>query len=241
MFPRKVEARKEKIMDYLESLELPKEKVSDSWLMLQCFIHKSYSADYPYEVPDNERLEFLGDAILGFVVAKYLYLDFSEEEESKLTLYKIALVREENLAKAAKEIKLGDMLFLGHWEEKTWWRWKSSILADAMESLIWYIYMDFGIQEVENFIKKYIYSKVNSMEDISVKSYKSSLQEYTQKNYKSIPVYEDIEYEVDGKNNVVTYKCNVYLDSCLLGTGYWPNKKTAQEEAAKDAYQKSME
>jgi ribonuclease-3 len=106
------------------------------------FIHKSYAADFKQEVVHNERLEFLGDAILGSVIAKQLYIDYPNAAESQLTLYKIALVREEHLAKIAKHIGLDQQLLLGNGEEKMGGRQKDVILADGLEALIGFLVLD---------------------------------------------------------------------------------------------------
>jgi ribonuclease-3 len=109
---------------------------------LQTFIHKSFAADYKDIIYHNERLEFVGDGILGAVINKLLFLDHPEMPESELTLYKIALVREEILAEVARDIKLDEMLFISKGEEKTQGRKKDSILSDGVEALIGFLYIE---------------------------------------------------------------------------------------------------
>jgi ribonuclease-3 len=105
-------------------------------LMMLTFVHKSYAADYKDTYTHNERLEFVGDGILGAVINKLLFVNHQEMPESQLTLYKIALVREEILAEIAKDIKLNEVVFISKGEEKTQGRQKDSILSDALEALI---------------------------------------------------------------------------------------------------------
>jgi ribonuclease III len=104
--------------------------------LLLAFVHKSYAADYKDIITHNERLEFVGDGILGAVINKLLFLNHPEMAESDLTLYKIALVREEILAEIAKDIQLNEIVFISKGEEKMQGRQKDSILSDALEALI---------------------------------------------------------------------------------------------------------
>jgi ribonuclease-3 len=153
-----------------------------------------------------------------------------------LTLYKIVLIKEETLANIARQIWLWDKIFLWHWEEKTGGRDKDTILADSLESLIGYIYLDLWLDETRKFVKKYVYSKLNELISKQIKSYKSLLQEKVQKLYKIVPEYKNYEWEKDEKWNIITYKSEVYILGEKKWEGYWPNKKKAQEEAAKMAY-----
>lgn len=236
MLTDEVLAKKQDIKNYLENIWVDVSQIKNENLMLEAFVHKSYAADYTKPISHNERLEFLWDGILWAIVSKLLFLDFPQMEESKLTLYKIALVRLETLTEVSIDLYLNSMLFLWKWEERSGGRTKSVILWDAVEALIGYIYIDLWVQEVENFIKKYIYSKMDRIKDLNVRSYKSLLQEYIQKNYKELPIYKDFEYEKDDKWNVMMYKSEVYLMGEKKWEGFGSNKKKSQEEAAKNAY-----
>ncbi len=238
MFPKVAEDKISEYKNYLWSLWLNTDNINDERLMMISFFHKSFSADMPYELENNERLEFLWDAVLGCVISKLLYLSYESKPESELTLYKIALVREENLAEVALDIWLDDMVFLWHWEEKTWWRTKNSILSDCLEALLWYIYLDLWLDSLESFIQKYIFIKLDKIKELNVKSYKTLLQEYSQKNYKNVPYYENINSKIDDKWNVIEYKCNVYVDKSLMWVWFWKTKKTAQENSAQSACEK---
>jgi len=175
------------------------------------FIHKSYAADFKNVITHNERLEFVGDGILGAIIDKLLFLNHPEMSESDMTLYKIALVREEILAEIARDIKLNEIVFISKGEEKMKGREKESILSDALEAVIGYIYLDLGHNIVERFIEKYIYSKLEHIEKKSVKSYKTMVQEIIQKEYKIVPEYKDIEANKDDKGNVTQYRSEIYV------------------------------
>jgi ribonuclease-3 len=156
--------------------------------------------------------------------------------ESDLTLYKIALVREEILAEIAKDIKLNEIVFISKGEEKMEGRQKASILSDALEALMGYLYIDLGTPVVEKFIEKYIYSKLEEIEKNPVKSYKTMIQEIIQKEHKIVPEYRDSEYKNDEKGNTLVYKSEIYVLEKKLSEGYGSNKKKAQEEAAKNYF-----
>jgi len=200
------------------------------------FIHKSFSADYKNIYAHNERLEFLGDGILGAIINKLLFLKHPEMPESDLTLYKIALVREENLAQVARDIGLDQMIFLSKGEEKNDGRKKDVIISDCLESLLGYMYIDLGIEETEKFIEKYVYIKIEDIQKEPVKSYKTMIQELVQKEYKVLPEYRDVEHQVDDKHNVIEYRSDIYVLDEKKSEGFGPNKKKAQEEAAKNFY-----
>ncbi len=235
MFPSVLAKEKECIV-YLKSLGIPVSKIKNKDLLLLAFIHKSFAADYKDTFTHNERLEFVWDGILGAIINKLLFVQHQDMEESELTLYKIALVREEILAEVAKDIKLNEMVFISKGEEKMQWRNKSSILSDSLEALIWYIYIDLGVDVVEKFIKKHIYSKMTQIAKSQIKSHKSMIQELVQKEHKIVPEYRDSEYKQDGKGNTTQYKSEIYVLWKKIGEGFGSNKKKAQEDAAKNYY-----
>jgi len=225
--------KKQDIMDYLETLGIPTQQIKNEELMLLAFVHKSYAADYKDTFTHNERLEFLGDGILGATINKLLFLNHPEMPESELTLYKIALVREEILAEVANDINLNAFVFISKGEEKTQGRQKNSILSDTLEALLGYFWVDLGIDVTEQFIQRHIYAKLPKIEKSPVKSYKTSLQEMVQKEHKVIPEYRDSEHIVDEKGNVTEYKSEIYVVGNKISEWFGSNKKKAQEEAAK--------
>lgn len=236
--PPHIEEKQHNLLAFIYELWIPQDTNPNITLLCTSFVHKSYAADYNGKYDFNERLEFLGDAILSAVVAKILYNQFPEREESDLTLYKIALVRAENLAEVALDIGLDKMIFLGNGEEKNNGREKITILCDCLEALLGYLYLDFGVDVVENFVEKYIVDKLSTHTEISVKSYKSHLQEHIQKLHKITPHYIESEIGKDEKTGDILYESQVYMWEERLGYGTGTNKKKAQEQAAKNAYEK---
>jgi len=228
--------KKKDILKYIQSLGIPTDKINNEELLLLAFVHKSYAADYKDVITHNERLEFVGDGVLGAVINKLLFVNHPEMAESDLTLYKIALVREEILAEIAKDIKLNEMVFISKWEEKSQGRQKDSILSDSLEALIGYLYIDLGIAVTEQFIHQHIYTKLEQIEKNPVKSYKTMIQEIVQKEHKVVPEYKDIEHIVDEKGNVTEYKSEIYIVGKKTSEWFGSNKKKAQEEAAKNCY-----
>lgn len=237
MIPSEVLEKKQDIKNYIQNLWINVDFIHDENVLLQAFIHKSFAADFKILGDHNERLEFLGDGILGAVINKFLFVNHPEMSESDLTLYKIALVREEILAEVARDIGLDKVVFVSKWEEKMQGRKKDAILSDCLEALIGYIYVDMNVWEVEKFVKTHIYSKIDSIEKKPVKSYKTLIQELSQKQYKVIPDYVNIENKVDEKNNVLEYKSEIYILWEKKSEWFGPNKKKAEEDAAEKLYE----
>lgn len=135
MLTKEVLDQKQKIKDFLKTLNISVEKIQNEDLMIQTFVHKSFAADYKQMLDHNERLEFLWDGILSAITNKLLYINYPNYSESDLTLYKIALVREETLAEVAKEIGLDKYIFVSKWEEKMEWRKKTQFWL-----IVWNLY-----------------------------------------------------------------------------------------------------
>lgn len=229
--------KKKDIISYMENLDIPTKKIKDEQLLLLAFVHKSYAADFKDVFTHNERLEFVGDGILWAIINKLLFINHPEMPESELTLYKIALVREEILAEIAKDIKLNEMVFISKGEEKMQGRQKDSILSDSLEALIGYLYIDLGVDTTEQFIEKYVYTKLANIEKKPVKSYKTMIQEIVQKEHKIVPEYQDIEAKKDDKGNITEYRSEIYVVGKKVSEWIGSNKKKAQEEAAKNYYE----
>ena len=236
MLPPQTLANREKLLNYAKSLDIPVEKIKNENTFLQAFVHKSFAADFKEIWDHNERLEFLWDGVLWAVICKLLFLDHPEMQESSMTLYKIALVKEETLATVARNIKLDEQILISKWEEKTQWRKKDAILCDSLESLIWYIFVDMWYQEAENFVKKYVYSMYSEIKKNPVKSYKTMVQEYVQHHTKQTPVYIDFEEVKDSRWNITKYRSDLTVWWKKLAEWFGTNKKKAQEDAAKNYY-----
>jgi len=229
----------EKLINYVKSLWIPLWVDFDVELLKRAFTHKSFSNDVHKKVESNERLEFLWDSILWFIVADNLYHEKDIMQEDIMSLYKISLVNEKILAQVAREINAWDYIFLWLWELNSDWKNKDSVLSDFIEAFIAYLYLDLWEQVAKEFIDTRIYSKFSKIRDNgSVKSPKSILQEYVQKRYKIIPVYKDFEEEIDEKWNTLLYRTEVYMDDKFLAEWTWVNKKTSQANAASNAIKK---
>lgn len=237
LVPEEVRKKEPQLREYVKTLWIDETQIKNSDLFLVAFMHKSYAADFKVITSHNERLEFLWDSILGASVAKLLFVNHPEMEESGMTLYKIALVREETLAAAAKKIHLNDYLFISKWEEHNNWREKETILWDAFEALLWYLYIDFGPEVVFTFIEKYLYPFMETISTHPVKSYKTLVQEIVQKDTKRIPEYRETEKECDEKWNVLVYLSELYISDQKVAEWTGVNKKKAQEAAAENYYQ----
>lgn len=238
-FPQEVYQATEAINDFLIQLGVDTQKVKNSDLMLCAFVHKSYASDFKpaHEYDHNERLEFVWDAVLSSVIASQLFVDFPQMQESDMTLYKIALVREDTLSRVSKKIGLHQQIFISKGEENNGGREKASITSDALEALIGYISLDLWYRFAQEFVLKTVYPEIEKISKVQVKSYKTLVQEYVQKKYKQLPVYIDDEYEKDDKNNVVLFVSEIEVNGKIVSKGYGGNKKKAQEASAKNYYE----
>lgn len=203
--------------------------------ILTAFVHKSYASDFVPPLAHNERYEFLGDGILWWAVAFLLFQGYPQRSEAQMTLYKIALVREEMLAQVAREIGLGDYIFISHGEEKQQGRDKDVILADTLEAVIWVWYEIHGFESIKSFITTYILIHLEELVLTDCKSYKSLLQERAQKNSYLIPEYL-VEQYIDPYTKDIVFTAKVMITDSIFGSWTGKNKKKAHEEAAKDAY-----
>lgn len=237
LIPEEVHQKEWELRAYVRWLGIDDTQIKNVDIFLKAFIHKSYAADFKVITAHNERLEFLWDSILWACVAKLLFVNHPEMAESTMTLYKIALVREETLAEVAKQIHLNDMIFISKWEEHNSGREKETILWDSFEAFLWYLYIDFGADEVLKFVEKYLYPMMKSISTHPVKSYKTLVQELAQRNTKQIPEYIESDAEVDEKWNVLVYLSELFINGEKVAEWTGSNKKKAQENAAQNYYQ----
>lgn len=207
-------------------------------LLLQALTHKTFAADYNDRecIEHNERLEFLWDSILWAHVASFLYKTYPQHPESQLTLLKIYLVKEATLAIIARRIWLWEQIFLGNWEEKSGGRDKDSILSDALEAFIAYLFLQWGESIAEVFIHAHVIPMIEE-QPLPTKSFKSKLQEYVQKHYQQLPEYTIVEKDVEESGNVLLYEAAVSVQwkHCWRWVG--ASKKKAQESAAQQAFE----
>ncbi len=165
-----------------------------------------------------------------------MYQYFPDLAESSLTLYKIALVREETLARVARNLGLFQLILVSRGEEKVGGRDKDVILADCLEAFLGFLFLEFSFDVTLSFVEKHIFPLVHDLNNIAPKSAKTLLQEWTQAEHKEIPHYVDIVAKMDEKGNALEYSSQVYVREKLIAEGFGPNKKKAQENAAAQAY-----
>lgn len=202
-------------------------KFTDASLLQQALTHRSASKKH------NERLEFLGDAVLGLVIAQRVYEKFPGLPEGKLTRMRSNLVKGETLAKIARELDLGALIKLGPGEMKSGGRRRDSILADSVEALLGSIYIDDGLEAVTTAIDRLFEERINALDpDVQIKDNKTQLQEYLQGKQLELPEYK--VNNIDGKDHAQTFTvlCNVTALN-MQQTGVGKSRRIAEQEAAK--------
>ena len=200
-------------------------------LLRTAFTHSSFANEKQIAGECNERLEFLGDSVLGVVSADYFYHNLSHLPEGEMTKRRAACVCERSLFEFAKEIELGKYILLGKGEEHTGGRNRPSILADAFEAVIAAIYLDGGLEEARKFILRYL--KKVAKKQPSFNDYKTALQEIIQKNPDEHLTYQLVGES--GPDHNKRFEVEVLLNSNVIGTGIGISKKGAEQEAAKSA------
>ncbi|HIS04429.1 MAG TPA: ribonuclease III [Candidatus Fimenecus stercoravium] len=199
-------------------------------LLDRALTHSSY-ANEREALGDNERLEFLGDSVLGFITAEYLFSEHKGVPEGELTRLRAYAVCEKSLDVYAREIGLGDYLLLGKGEERTGGRERASVLSDAFEAVIAAIYLDGGMEPAKKFVLRFVHPYVEAKPVF--KDYKTMLQEVTQKN-----PGETLEYVLvseSGPDHDKHFEVEVHLNSNVIGRGSGPSKKKAEQDAAREA------
>ena len=208
---------------------------SDKALLQRSLTHRSYlneNPDYPLE--DNERLEFLGDAILDFITGEYLYHRFPEMAEGRLTNLRSALVRTERLADFATTINLGDYLFLGKGEEDSGGRNRPAILCDAFEALVGALYLDQGMEATRAYVDTLIEPALHEvLATDAEKDAKSQLQEIAQSEYQLTPRYKTVKEE--GPDHAKLFTVEAVIGDKTYGVGTGMSKQNAAQAAAYEA------
>ncbi|MBQ7256017.1 MAG: ribonuclease III [Oscillospiraceae bacterium] len=202
-------------------------------LLKNALTHSSYANENrASKCPDNERLEFLGDSILGFVIADALYQQFPDKPEGELTRIRADLVCEGNLARVAATIHLGDALLLGHGEANSGGRKRDSIVSDAMESVLAAVYLDGGFDAAKAIILRLILGDVPE-DKPRVIDYKTLFQELVQQT-KNQAIHYVLVGE-SGPDHDKHFKMEAILNGKIVGKGSGSSKKRAEQEAARDA------
>lgn len=211
---------------FLEEQAVP---CQDLELMVTALTHPSYAQESNL-INNNQRLEFLGDAVLSFVVAEYLYTHYPQLAEGELTKIRARVVCEPALSQVAGQLNLGKYLLLGKGEEKSGGRNRQSILADAMEAVIGAVYLDQGYEVARQFILEQLEEEIQKTEAGDHYDYKSRLQELVQGKFRDNVNYSILEET--GPAHDRTFVAGVFYKDRLLATGVGHSKKEAQQNAA---------
>jgi ribonuclease-3 len=211
----------------------------DLSLLEQALVHSSYANENPgFALTSNERLEFFGDAILGFIIAERLHYGSPRLTEGEMTRLRSALVRRDSLARVATGIGLGDYLYLGKGEEASGGRNKPSNLAAVLEAVLAAIYIDQGLAAVRDFIMKVFKKELEGLASQGREAdYKSRLQEFVQARWQLTPRYQVIS--ADGPGHNMRFTVEVRIGDTVWGRGSGRSKKIAETEAARSALEQT--
>ena len=206
-------------------------RFTDRRYLLQAFTHSSYANERKIrKLPDNERLEFLGDAVLELLSSQFFFETYPDMPEGEMTKLRSSMVCELALAYCARDISLGDYLLLGKGEEITGGRTRDSIISDVMEAVIGALYLDGGLSAADAFVKKYILSDLESKQLFY--DSKTILQEEVQRDGQSL-TYELVSET--GPDHDKVFMVEARIDGQTVGKGQGRNKKSAQQQAAYQA------
>lgn len=204
-------------------------------LLNQAFCHRSYANERGGGTENNERLEFLGDSVLGLVVAEYLHNQLSDRPEGDLARIKSFVVSEDSLDRIARTMRVDTFILIGKGEEYSGGRKKKAILADAMEAIIGAYFLDSGFKNARRFVLRHIVPEIQTVLDGKhQRDFKTLLQEYVQKRYKTYPRY--LLDRKTGPDHDKTFWMAVEVEGTRYGPGKGKNKKEAEQAAAETAY-----
>jgi ribonuclease III len=209
----------------------------DKNLLKLAFIHRSFLNEDRNTKTSNERLEFLGDAVLSFLTSHFLYSQYPEYPEGTLTNIRSGLVKTKTLATASAKLGLGELLFLSKGEEESGGRKNLSLLADCFESFLGAMFLDRGIDVCRDYLKTYLFPYAQELIDKKAYiDYKSHLQELVQEHSKESPIYRVTRSE--GPDHNKTFWMEVVSENRVLGEGMGKSKQEAEQAAAADALEK---
>lgn len=221
----------------MDAYQKLKEKIGVIWSddahLRQALTHGSYAYEHP-GVPNNQRLEFLGDAVLQLTISDYLYRTFPSKSEGELTKIRAAVVCEPSLVKAAQELGIGEALFIGRGEAQSGGRQRPSILADAFEAVLGALYLDQGLEAAAGFALSKLKPVVDDvLEGRMEYDYKTELQELLQQHSRETVSYAILKEE--GPDHAKRFTAGVYWQGKCLGQGEGRSKKEAEQQAAREA------
>ncbi len=208
--------------------------IKDEALYVQAFMHSSFINDLQLnKIYNNERLEFLGDAVLELMVSDYIFNRFSELPEGDLTKLRANIVCEPSLVVFASKLRMEPLIMLGRGEEKTGGRKRPSIISDTFEAFLGALYLDQGADSTREFLERFVFPEVKDAKYNPVVDYKTALQEHMHKNHRKAVEYKLIE--ATGPSHDKTFVTGVYLDNGLIGKGFGRSKKESEQRAAEQA------
>ena len=224
-----------KILDFLVKEGIP---FTNLKLYTEAFTHASYANESHRKGRDYERLEFMGDAVLQVWVSERMMRLQQPLSEGKMTTLRAQLVCEQSLAEYTRKLNLAQFLKLGMGEEKTGGRDRDSILADMFEALLGALYLEAGMDPINNILTEVIMPHLQHPLDEIITDYKTKLQEYVQADLRKSVTYHVVS--VTGPSNYPEFVIQVMLDDIVLGTGKGHSKKKAEQKAAQDAFSKMV-
>jgi len=229
--------RKRELFNFLDKLGV---KINDLNLLNLAFTHRSFAHECPIVTDNNERLEFLGDSILGLSVSNWLFVNLPAKHEGDFSRIKSAVVSEDSLYQVAQKLGVGNVVLVGKGEGHSGGRKKKAILSDCMEAIFGCVYIDQGFEAAKELIEKLMVPQIYAFLDHKiVRDYKTAIQEFCQKSWKKVPIY--VLERTEGPDHSRTFFVSVNLNGKVFGPAAGKNKKTAQQAAAKMAYKALIE
>lgn len=212
-------------------------RFNNQLLLKQAFTHSSYvNENRLNNIKDNERLEFLGDAVVELTVSEYLYAEHQSYSEGELTKIRASIVCEPSLMRFAQSLNLGEYVMLGKGEEATGGRVRPSLLADLFEAFVGALFLDQGLDAARDFMNKHVLAQLSIQDHMQLDDFKSALQEYVQQHGLGTIAYHIVAEH--GPSHDRQFVSEVSLGEQLLGTGKGRSKKEAEQQAARFGLQK---
>lgn len=207
-------------------------KFKNKNILYRAVTHSSYVNESGKDIKDNERLEYLGDSVLGLVVNEFLFKRYEDYREGKLAKIKSAVVSETTLSNIARSINLGEFILMGKGEEHSGGRDRPSILANTLEAIIGALYLDSGLKICRRFVLSLIKEEIDSVNDFTyLRDPKTALQEYVQKKYKERPIYQVIDER--GPDHKKEFTVRLIINGREIVTGEGSSKRKAEMNAAR--------
>ena len=229
-----MESDQKKIETPRELMQRMNIRFNDVLLLTRALTHRSYLNEHPDAVEDNERLEFLGDAVLDFLVGEWLYNRFPEMEEGELTQMRSALVQTNQLAAFNKKFEMENAIRLGRGEIKSGGNFRNTLLCDVFEAFIGALFLDRGMEEVKNFVYPLLEeAAIEIIENHKNEDPKSKLQEWAQANGYIPPQYSTTS--IYGPDHAKIFEVEVKINNKILGGGIAKSKQSAEKIAAQNA------